>query len=74
MRGKIEFNKENLDEVMRKLARWYDFEYRFDNDEIKELHFTASFDRNSNITSILEILGMTTNVKFEFTENTLVIL
>jgi ferric-dicitrate binding protein FerR (iron transport regulator) len=74
MRGKIEFNKENLDEVMRKLARWYDFEYRFDNDEIKELHFTASFDRNSNITNILEILGMTTNVKFEFTENTLVIL
>lgn len=74
MQGKIEFDNESLDLVMKRLARWYDFEYRFENSEAMGYHFTARLDRNATISSILEMLEMTTEVKFEFRKGTVVIL
>jgi len=74
MRGKIEFDNENLDAVMKRLARWYDFEYRFENSEAMGYHFTARLDRDASISSILEMLEMTTEVKFEYRKGTVVIL
>ncbi|MFC2090371.1 FecR family protein [Bacteroidota bacterium] len=65
MRGKIEFDNVELELVMRGLARWYDFEYQFENQEAKAYHFSARLDRDSNISSILEMLELTTQVKFE---------
>jgi ferric-dicitrate binding protein FerR (iron transport regulator) len=74
MRGKIEFDNENLDMVMKRLARWYDFEYRFENREAMGYHFTARLDRDASISSILEMLELTTEVKFEFRKGTVLIL
>jgi ferric-dicitrate binding protein FerR (iron transport regulator) len=74
MRGKIEFDHESLDVVMKRLARWYDFEYRFENSEAMNYHFTARLDRDATISSILQMLEMTTQVKFEFQKGTVVIL
>jgi ferric-dicitrate binding protein FerR (iron transport regulator) len=74
MRGKIEFDNESLDMVMKSLARWYDFEYRFENNEATEYHFTGRLDRDATISSILEMLEMTTDVKFEFRKGTVLIL
>ena len=71
---KIEFNNENLEMVMKKLARWYDFEYTFENAQTKEYHFTARFDREDNISNILKMLELTTDVKFKLENNTIVIL
>ncbi|MGW8315483.1 MAG: FecR family protein, partial [Bacteroidales bacterium] len=73
-RGKIEFDHESLDIVMKRLARWYDFDYRFENSEAREYHFTARLDRDASISSILEMLEMTTDVKFEYRKGTVVIL
>ena len=73
MHGKIEFDRENLDMVMKRLARWYDFEYRFENREAMQYHFTARLDREAPISSILEMLEMTTDVKFEYKGGTIVI-
>lgn len=74
MRGKIEFDHESLDMVMKRLARWYDFDYRFENSEAMGYHFTARLDRDASISSILEMLEMTTDVKFEYRKGTVVIL
>ena len=71
--GKMEFNKERLELVMRKLARWYDFEYEFKNPSARDFHFTARFDRANDISEVFEILEMTTNVKFELENDTIVI-
>ncbi len=73
MRGKIEFNNENLDLVMKQLARWYDFDYRFENPDAMGYHFTARLDRDASISSILEMLEMTTRVHFEYNKGTVVI-
>ena len=72
--GKLEFYNENLDKVMKRLARWYDFEYEFENSGAKNYHFSARFDNTENISTILEMLELTTNVKFELKENTIVVI
>jgi transmembrane sensor len=74
IQGKFEFNKDNLELVMKRLARWYDFEYEFKNNAARNFHFTARIDNNQSISSILEMLQMTTDVKFEIKDNTIIVL
>jgi len=72
--GKLEFHNEDLDKVMKRLARWYDFKYEFENNGAKDFHFSARFDNSENISTILEMLELTTDVKFELRENTIVVI
>jgi hypothetical protein len=74
MNGKIEFEAENLEAVMRRLSRLYDFEYSFKNEAAKDFHFTARIDNSQPISSILEMLELTTQVEFKLKENTIIIL
>lgn len=63
--GKLDFNNMPLELVMQRLSRWYDFEYRFENESIPGYHFTATFDRDQPISEVLEMLSLTTNVNFK---------
>lgn len=74
MNGKIEFDNESLEVVMKRLARWYDFEYAFDNPEARAFHFSARFNRDEPVSSIFEMLEMTTDVRFEYRKGTIVVL
>ena len=74
MQGKIEFDNENLDMVMLTLSRWYDFSYTFKNQQAKNYHFSARLDQDEKISSILEMLEMTTDVKFEYKDGSIIIL
>ena len=74
MQGKLEFNNEHLDQVMKRLSRWYDFSYEFENMEAKGFHFTARLNREESISSILKMLEMTTDVKFELRGDMIVVL
>ena len=71
--GKMEFHNESLEMVMQKLSRWYNFEYRFQSDEARNYHFSARLERDASISSILEMLEMTTEVKFSLEEEVIVI-
>jgi len=74
MRGKLEFDNESLDLVMKRLARWYDFDYEFENPQAKEFHFSARLNNGENISTIIEMLEMTTDVEFELRDQKIVIL
>ncbi len=74
MRGKVEFEAESLEAVMRRLARIYDFDYQFENEAAKHYHFTARIDNSQPISTILKMLETTTNVEFKLKENTIIIL
>jgi transmembrane sensor len=58
------FNDENIDDVMRKVSRWYDvdIEYR-DKEKIKETYL-GSMTRYSNVSEVLKMLEITGDVKF----------
>ena len=74
MQGKLEFHNEPLDQVMKRLARWYDFEYEFENPEALDFHFSARLNNGEDISTIIEMLEMTTDVKFELRDQKIVIL
>ncbi len=71
--GKLEFHNESLETVMKRLARWYDFDYSFENAAARDFHFSARLDKEESISSILKMLEMTTDVKFEFRDQNIVV-
>jgi len=71
--GKLEFNNDDLEYVIRRLARWYDFEYTFENEQVKSYRFSARVNSEESISEILTMLEMTTNVEFKIEDNTIVI-
>lgn len=71
--GKFQFNNASMDEVMRRLARWYSFEYEFENEQSRELHFTGRIDNRQKISGILKMLEATTTVRFEYTDKRIII-
>ncbi len=73
MQGRLEFSNEPLDIVLKRLARWYDFEYEFENVEARDYHFTARVSNTESISTILGMLEMTTDVKFDFKKNKIVV-
>ena len=67
--GKLVFNNETLDEIMRKLQRWYAFEMQYDDDDLKHYHFSGTLNRYDDISKILKMIEMTTHIKFEAKDN-----
>jgi len=67
--GKFVFTNETLDEIMRKLQRWYAFDIRYDEEDLKHYHFSGTLNRYENISNILKMIAMTTQIKFEAIDN-----
>ena len=62
--GFFAFDEESLEEIMNTLARWYDVEVFYVNNEVKNLHFTGHLKRYDQITTILKAIESAVNVKF----------
>jgi ferric-dicitrate binding protein FerR (iron transport regulator) len=67
--GKFVFEKETLNDIMRKLERWYDVKVFFQTHELKHKRFTARIDRYGNINDILDKMEQTTDVQFVIKNN-----
>ncbi len=69
--GKYIFDYESLENVMKKLSRWYDVDVTFKNKDSRNLHFTGTLYKYENIDKTLHIIELATDLKFERQENTL---
>ncbi len=54
--GLFHFTEASLEEIMTKLARWYDVEFFFAKPDLKEAHFSLDIQRYENIATILSKL------------------
>lgn len=63
------FTNQSLEEIMRTLSRWYDFEYEFENDALRKIHFEGGLNKYDNINPILEIMQSTGKVKIKIEGN-----
>ena len=54
--GKYIFNKKRLEDIMITLARWYDFDVFYVNQDAKEIVFSADMPRFVDFNDILELL------------------
>lgn len=63
--GEFMFNNENLESVMRKLARWYDLEIEV-SPALSEVSIWGSVSRYDDFSKVLEIIQMTDqNIRFK---------
>ena len=60
--GKYAFTNQTLDEIMKTLSRWYDFNYKFDNESLKNIRFEGGLNKYESIVPILEIINKTGKV------------
>lgn len=62
------FSSESLDEVLKTLGRWYNMEFFFKKEASKSKKFSGSLPKYTEIGRVLEIIEMTTDVKFQVRE------
>ncbi|MBD5279927.1 MAG: DUF4974 domain-containing protein [Bacteroides sp.] len=71
--GRFVFEEQTLRQIMRDLARWYNFEYEFADDEAAETIFMGSIPRYSNFKTAIAILEKSGGLAFEVKENRILI-
>ena len=67
------FHKETLEEIMRILARWYDIEVVFENNDLKQLEFSGNLNKYTDIETFFRFFGIGANVRFQLSGRTVYI-
>ena len=67
------FKEEPLGNIMNELSRWYDVPIFYLNPEVKKLHFTAWFRRNSSLEEVIGILRKTQKINVELKGKTVTV-
>ncbi len=67
------FASEDMEGVIRKLSRWYNVDFFFANSSMKQKRFTGSLPKYADISQVLKMIEMTTDIKFEIKEHTIMI-
>lgn len=71
--GKFVFEETPLSTIMRDLSRWYDFNYEFAEEDLKNIIFMGSVSRYADFRTIISILEDGGEVKFSLSGNKIVI-
>jgi ferric-dicitrate binding protein FerR (iron transport regulator) len=59
--GKIVFRKETLEEIAKKMERWYNVEIRFKDETLKSLVFSGTFLKYKPVEQVLKSLSIMNN-------------
>lgn len=62
--GRITFKNNSLEEILRRLARWYDIEIDWQNESLKKMTFSGELKKYDNIKKLLGMISRTQDVKF----------
>lgn len=71
--GIFQYNRTNLPVIMRQIARWYNVEVRYMDNEVIGESFSGSVPCNENVSQMLKLLEMTGTVKFEVNDRTITV-
>lgn len=71
--GVFSFNNHTLEEIMTVLARWYDVEIIFKNNELRKTKFTGVLRREKSISEILSIIKESNTLNYDIKNRTLYI-
>ena len=63
--GAFGFTLCRLENIMEELARWYDVDVFYMNQQVKDYHFSAWFKRSSSINEVINILEKTKKISLD---------
>ena len=70
--GIFRFNDEELSEILKTLARWYDVDVFYQNQSVKQIRFSGEMKRFDNLDTILKLMEIGSDVAFEINERTII--
>ena len=71
--GVFSFKHTRLEDLLSELARWYDMEVFYQNPSLKDLHFTAWFQRSDGLEKVISLLEKTQKIDLEVNGKTLLV-
>ena len=74
MHENFRFQSETVEEIMKKLARWYNIDVVYLGDSVKNYHFTGYLPRYADISDVLDLLSLTTKIKFNLKGKTITVM
>ncbi|MBZ4040853.1 FecR family protein [Flavobacterium hibisci] len=66
--GKFYFENENMKNILTKMARWYNFNVKFEQKALEQIKFTGIVLKEEPIDHFLDIISKTSNVKYKITK------
>lgn len=63
--GVFSFSQCRLESILEELARWYDVDVFYMNQQVKDYHFSAWFMRSSSISEVIAILEKTKKISLD---------
>ena len=71
--GYFIYREKTLEDIMKELSRWYDFEIFYQNEAVKDLHFKGNIPRHATINEVLKFLERTHLVHFSVVGRTVIV-
>ncbi|WP_294141890.1 FecR domain-containing protein [uncultured Sanguibacteroides sp.] len=71
--GNFVFNNESLENIMNKLALWYDVDVLYANDKVRKVRLSGDMVRYKDIQNLLYFFEQISDVKFEIKGKTIVV-
>jgi ferric-dicitrate binding protein FerR (iron transport regulator) len=72
IKNKLVFDAETLELVAKKIERWYDVKVVIENDDLRNVAYSAIFD-NENIEQVMEALRITGDFRYKIDKDTVTI-
>jgi len=72
-KGQFVFENEPIENILKIMSRWYDFDFEFKGIDLKKQRFTLSLGRYEDINKILELISSSSNLKFSTRGNSITV-
>jgi len=63
--GLFIFHDLNITEVMKQVARWYDVDVEYHDDDVKNNEFGGTISKYKNITELLDVMSLTRSIHYK---------
>ena len=63
--GEFKFRDMRLEDIMKKLNRWYDFEVAYEEEELKDLRLSGAAEKYNPVEFLLKMIEEVTKVRFD---------
>ena len=73
LHGKLHFKDCRMEDITRKLERWYDFTFIYQDEDCKDLKFRGVIDKDRSLKETLFLLEETKVIRFEIKDNVITI-
>ncbi|WP_027137172.1 FecR family protein [Gaetbulibacter saemankumensis] len=67
--GRFYFEQEPLENILKKMARWYGTDVKFEDESIKKTRFTGVVSKDKPITYLLDIISKTSRISYMASKN-----